>query len=261
MIIYQSNKVTPYVYLGVHKRSKKFYIGSRLTTNRRYPSHQDIFQYKTSSKLVRPIFDEFDWTIVAEFFDPDSAFLFEQELIKEHWDDPLLLNQQYREGNKGIFHSAGLTRSKRHKQAISDAQRLIQKTQTQRNVAASNMRKLNKIKVCCLCCKKERDIANHSKHINGITNKGRKVSTEQKIKLSNKKKEQNGRLGPIRGLYIVNINNQPFLCYDLWKFFEHNKVSPPTGRQKFSSKRIGSHRKRNVVAIDDKDLLSLPVID
>ena len=93
MAIYPSDKVRPYVYMGVDLVTGKFYIGSReKNVKLNKPSHIDIFEYKTSSKKVRPIFSNFTWIIVAEFETGDAAYDFEQHLIYENWHNPLLLN-------------------------------------------------------------------------------------------------------------------------------------------------------------------------
>jgi hypothetical protein len=79
----------------VNKTTNKFYIGYReQNVKLGIPSHIDFPEYKTSSKLVRPDFDNFTWFIVAEFFNGNDAYDFEQELINNHWDDPLLLNER-----------------------------------------------------------------------------------------------------------------------------------------------------------------------
>jgi hypothetical protein len=92
MTIYTSEKAMPYVYMGIHKETGEFYIGSRTTVKQTLPSHEDILHYRTSSKKVKPIFGEFDWIIIAEFFDPVSAYDYEQDLIQQHWGNSLLLN-------------------------------------------------------------------------------------------------------------------------------------------------------------------------
>lgn len=94
MNIYPSTKVRPYVYFGFSPITEEFYIGYREANTK--PSHIDLFEYKTSSKTVRLIFDRMIWTILAEFENGDDAFDFEQNLIAEHWENPLLLNEQYR---------------------------------------------------------------------------------------------------------------------------------------------------------------------
>lgn len=120
MTIYTSEKVMPYVYMGIHKQTGEFYIGSRANKKQKLPSHQDIYVYRTSSKRVRPIFDEFDWFIVAEFLAADAAYDFEQSLIYEHWDNPLKLNGGcfYQ---KGRFSNAGKRLSDEQKLKISAA--------------------------------------------------------------------------------------------------------------------------------------------
>jgi hypothetical protein len=84
MIIYTSEKVMPYVYMGTHRQTGQFYIGSRTGKQQTLPSHKDLYLYRTSSRRVKPIFDEFDWVIIAEFFDPKAAYAAEQELIHDN---------------------------------------------------------------------------------------------------------------------------------------------------------------------------------
>jgi hypothetical protein len=90
--IYSSSKAMPYVYMCINKATNQFYIGSRTTKKLKHPSHIDFPKYKTSSKVVKPNFEQYDWFIIAEFFNSDDAFTFEQSLIKENWGNPLLLN-------------------------------------------------------------------------------------------------------------------------------------------------------------------------
>lgn len=93
MIIYRSTVVRPYVYMGTHKTTGHIYIGYREANT--VPSDIDLFIYRTSSKIVRPNFDDYDWHVVAEFFAGDDAYDFEQQLIYENWGNSLLLNGYY----------------------------------------------------------------------------------------------------------------------------------------------------------------------
>ena len=78
----------------IHKETSRFYIGYReLNVKLGIPSDQDLPIYKTSSKLVKPFFEEYEWIIVAEFFDPDAAYDFEQKLISFYWGNKLLINK------------------------------------------------------------------------------------------------------------------------------------------------------------------------
>ena len=105
MSIYISTKVKPYVYICVHHRTKQFYIGYRETNTK--PSDTDLPLYRTSSKKVRKIFNEFTWYIVAEFNFGIDAYDFEQQLIFEHWGDPLLLNQNCHYGKRRFKSTKG----------------------------------------------------------------------------------------------------------------------------------------------------------
>jgi len=104
MIIYTSEKVKPYVYMGTHRGTGEFYIGYRednVRLNR--PSHLDLFEYRTSSKVVNPNFDDYAWCIIAEFNSGNDAYDFEQELIFEHWNNSLLLNKNCHFSSKKRF--------------------------------------------------------------------------------------------------------------------------------------------------------------
>lgn len=84
--------IYPYVYRLDNPVTGEFYIGFRCAN--KVPSEQDLgHKYFTSSKLVKPRFYEFNYQIIAEFFDKDDAFKLEQELIKENLHNNLLLNK------------------------------------------------------------------------------------------------------------------------------------------------------------------------
>ena len=99
----------PYVYKGEHSITKEIYFGYR--EKNKESGLVDLFKYKTSSKKVRPIFDEFNWEIVAEFENGNDAYDVEQKLIYENWGNPLLLNknchynQKRFKSDKGRIHS------------------------------------------------------------------------------------------------------------------------------------------------------------
>jgi len=103
VIIYPSSRVLPYVYIGIHKITGHIYIGSRTAENLKLPSHLDLFRYRTSSKTVRPEFDQYNWTIVAEFFNGNDAYDFEQELIYCNWHNLLLMNKNCHYNSKKRF--------------------------------------------------------------------------------------------------------------------------------------------------------------
>ena len=112
MTIYTSEKVMPYVYMGVHKETGEFYFGSRWANTG--PSTHDLgVSYFTSSTKIKPRFSEFDWQIVAEFFDKDAAFAHEQLLIQTHWDNPLCSNGNYKTSSHNYFKCSGHTEKTR----------------------------------------------------------------------------------------------------------------------------------------------------
>ena len=87
--------ISPYVYKGVHRTSKKFYFGVRYRneTLKLVPYDDLGIKYFTSSKFVKSNFHEFEWEILAQFCDKKDALAFEDTLIKEHWGNPLLINR------------------------------------------------------------------------------------------------------------------------------------------------------------------------
>lgn len=119
MIIYSSSKTLPYVYRCTHKTSGEFYVGVRWANT--VPSTDDIgIFYFSSSKRVKPRFHEFATEIIAEFFNKEDAFWFEQQLIAESWHDPACLNRQYKTTNGDIrFKCTGHTDESRLKMSMS----------------------------------------------------------------------------------------------------------------------------------------------
>lgn len=100
------NTPKPYVYQGVHPTTKEIYFGSR--TANKIAAMEDLIRYRTSSKIVKPRFDEFMWSIVQEFDTKEAAYDFEQILIFERWGDPLLLNRTVNVGGERRFSRIGV---------------------------------------------------------------------------------------------------------------------------------------------------------
>jgi NUMOD3 motif len=87
----------PYVYRLTHRETGKFYIGYRYkNVELGLRAEDDLgIHYYSSSKIVKPHFEEYNTMILAEFFDKVAAIEFEQTLIKSEWGNPLLLNKAY----------------------------------------------------------------------------------------------------------------------------------------------------------------------
>lgn len=114
-----SNHIYPYVYRGDHPITGEFYIGSRCANT--CSAELDLsIKYRTSSKTVHPRFDEFDWHIVAVFFNKTDAYDFEQSLIYEHLGTSGMLNQAHYDG-KLRFSRAGTVVSPETRLKISAA--------------------------------------------------------------------------------------------------------------------------------------------
>lgn len=115
----------PYVYKGVHRETGEFYIGYREANE--LPAQQDFgAEYFTSSEEVDALgFENFEWCIVAEFYDEDrkkagdDAYDHENRLIGEDFHNPLCLNGQYTKDGQVRFKRSGPLKDST-KQKLSD---------------------------------------------------------------------------------------------------------------------------------------------
>lgn len=202
--------ILPYVYKLTNCNTGQFYFGFRSANNQ--PSEFDIgVVYFTSSRIVRPIFNEFDVLIVAEFYVADDAWKFEQSLIRTHWGDPLLLNRfVYKEDSKS-FNTSGRKRTQEEKDKISKTKTGIKRTDTRSAETTRKMVEGRKwYKPTPETIKKAQDTRranNSTKHseetkrkISEATkgrvayNKGKPLSEEQKKKISDTKRQKRLKL-------------------------------------------------------------------
>lgn len=109
--------ILPYVYKLVHKETGRYYFGYRSkNVSLGIQSVDDLgIKYFSSSKAIRKSFSEYNYEVLAEFFEAEFAYDCEQELIREHWDDPLLLNKHYHAENKGRWRNSGHTEEAKKK--------------------------------------------------------------------------------------------------------------------------------------------------
>src|ERR1035437_6956249 len=189
MSIYQSTKVSPYVYQLTHKVNGQFYIGYREANL--VPSDQDLgFFYWTSSKIVEPIFSEFNIQILAEFFDGDSAWYQEQRIIEANIKNPLCLNGHYVKDGKKKFSTSGIKMSEEtcKKISIKLTGKKLKPHSEETKKKISDIKKGkhfdNKHFLGC----KHSDESRLKMSISQIGNKncvGRKISEETRLKISN----------------------------------------------------------------------------
>lgn len=190
MIEYKSTKSMPYVYMGTHRITNEIYIGYREKhTQNNVPSSDDLGnRYFTSGKISKAQFAEFNWTIIAEFFDPIDAYWYEQELIESLWTNPLLLNARYqcRKTSSGVFRFAGKHHSEKTKLAKSVPLTDEIKAKISKKVRGENHPNFGK-KLSAETCKK---ISESSVRLKGEDHPqfGIPRSEEVKQKISNKLK-------------------------------------------------------------------------
>lgn len=181
MNIYASTKVSPYVYICTHKTTGKFYIGYREKNN--LPSNIDLPTYKTSSKIVKPDFENYDWLIIAEFYNGDDAYDFEQHQIFANWSNPLLINKQYR-----------LPTGKKQFKSGNKGKLLTEETKRKLSIAHTG--------------KKRRPLTTEQKAAMRIAQLNRKPKSDaEKLSISNKiSKSNTGRtLGPQSAAHIAKL--------------------------------------------------------
>ena len=90
--IYTNEKNYPYVYRLDNPITNEFYIGYRKANL--VPAEKDLgTDYFTSAPIIKERFNEFQSTIIAEFFNPNDAYDHEQYLIYCDLGNPKMLNK------------------------------------------------------------------------------------------------------------------------------------------------------------------------
>ena len=141
MSIYQSTKISPYVYWLIHKETGQFYIGYREANI--VSSDQDLcIIYFTSSKKIKELgFENFNFKVLAEFFDGDSGYNFENRLIEEHIKNPLCLNESYTKEGSRKFSFSGKHHRLDSKEKVSKARTgKFKSTETKENMSIAKQK-------------------------------------------------------------------------------------------------------------------------
>ena len=114
------NKNFPYVYKLTHKVDESFYIGFRKANNSNASLDLGV-KYFSSSKLVKEIgFENFKIEIIAEFFNENDAYDFEQTQIEENINNPLCLNKYFiKHGQKRFLFNKGHSIETKQKISLS----------------------------------------------------------------------------------------------------------------------------------------------
>jgi len=94
--------IKPYVYVLEHQLNYTFYIGVRMG-NKKQASEDLGVKYFTSSKYVKPVFSQFNIKEIIECESREEAYTLEQEMIKEHWGDVLMLNRAFSGSGNNSF--------------------------------------------------------------------------------------------------------------------------------------------------------------
>jgi hypothetical protein len=201
MSIY-SNNPKPYVYICTHTVTGEFYIGYREQNVKLglLPS-EDLPTYRSSSRKVNPIFDEFVWEIVSEFDTGEEAYEFEQKLIYENWSNALLLNESCFYGKRAFKRTGSHTDDTKRK--IGEANKIKLTGIKRSNEFKAKIGRANKGKVVSQKTrdklskivseehrKNPRIWSEESKKKLSATNKGKKLSEEHKAKISEAKRKR-----------------------------------------------------------------------
>lgn len=184
--------ILSYVYKLTHRETGEFYIGFRKSN--KIKSELDLgFKYFSSSKHVKKLgFENFNIEIIAEFFKWEDAYEFEQELIKENWNNPLILNKHYFKNNSSIFKM----NSKNHpnyKKPLSE--------ETKRKIGEKNKISLKGKKLSDITKEKIR-VASKGKN-NHFYGKRHSENTRNKIRIKN-----SGNNHPMYGKHLSEITKE-----------------------------------------------------
>lgn len=130
----------PYVYKLTNPTSGEFYIGYRSAN--KVPATDDLGkEYFTSSKTVRPRFNEFTPTILKEFTCKEDAIDYEQSIIHDNWGNPLLLNRVCHYGKARFINTQPLTEEVRRK--MSNKRRGVPRSEeTKKKIGAGHRGKV-----------------------------------------------------------------------------------------------------------------------
>jgi group I intron endonuclease len=134
----------PYVYKLTHKLTGQFYIGYRHAN--KLPSDQDLPIYQSSSKVVKSLgFHNFEYEILAEFFDAESANDYENHLIEMNHIDPLILNRRYtRRGNHRFIFMRKHTEETKQKLSLANKGQGVGRKHTEETKQKMSLSKIGK---------------------------------------------------------------------------------------------------------------------
>lgn len=239
MTIYHSTKPAPYVYVCTHKETKCFYIGYReRNVKRNIVSQLDFPNYRTSNKKIKHSLNEYDWEIVAEFMSGDDAYDFEQQLIYENWDNPLLINKQCFYKKRRFKSVSGLKHSEKAKQLISMKNKgRITSDETKKKLSKSLTGKI---------------MSEEQKQAISIRNKGKPGLAGEKNPMYGKR----GKLNPMYGIPMTDEVKQKISEANKGKQKgrpAHNKGKPQSAETKEKIRiamtgRIISEHTRNLIS-------------
>lgn len=159
----------PYVYLLTHKETGEFYIGYREAN--KVSATEDLPKYQSSSKIVERLgFDNFNWEILGEFSSGEEAFDYEQELIKDHIEDVLCLNQHYFKG--------GEIRMRLIEHTEESRQKIIEARKNQKPFGEETRRKMSEAKKGKPGNKMSKE---HSERLKELSRQPKSEETKRKI--------------------------------------------------------------------------------
>lgn len=106
------NTIPAYIYKITHLPTGRYYFGFRKAHIKfgRTPEQDFLIYYFTSSPELKSMIltegiEHFQCEILYRNLDIVETFWYEQDLIKSHWGDTMMINRQYRErqSSKGVF--------------------------------------------------------------------------------------------------------------------------------------------------------------
>ena len=109
----------PYIYRIDNTITNQFYYGARYA-EKTLPDQDIWVRYFTSSRAVKTLISKFGTksftpSVLSVYLDADLCYSNEQDLIKEHIQNPLCLNKQYTTCEGTVFVFKGHTEESRRK--------------------------------------------------------------------------------------------------------------------------------------------------
>ena len=134
--------ILPYVYMLINKETDQFYYGYRyknVSLGRKSEDDLGVVYFTSSNYINKTNFLTFTIIIIAEFFNKNDAYWFEQQLIKDNKNNPLLLNRHYQDPFNGSKEFVNFGHTDESKTKMAGKKRSIEFREYRREIMTGNI--------------------------------------------------------------------------------------------------------------------------